>query len=334
MALDDLSEKVVFEYIELFLQGINYETIITGSAQPQITQQSLLKLYIAIPPLAEQHRIIEKVNKHADIFTELTIARQRYKHILSETPTSLRQQLIQTAIQGQLVPQNPNDEPASVLLERIAKERTQKIGKKATKSTSRIERRGSKTYELFPDSTEKDISDEIPFEIPDSWEWARLERIVDAVTGKTPSKGEPLNYNTNDVPFYKPADINESEVTTARAAEFVSERGAKCAPWLPSGSILVNCIGNIGKCSMIQNPGICNQQINAILPNSSINMLWLLFLLKSSFMIGQEIAHSSATTISILNKTSFLGLLVPVPPRHEQERIAFSLQAYLRYVSL
>ena len=51
-------------------------------------------------------------------------------------------------------------------------------------------------------------------------------------------------------------------------------------------------------------------------------------------MIGQEIAHSSATTIAILNKSSFLGLLVPVPPRHEQERIAFSLQAYLRYVSL
>ena len=121
-------------------------------------------------------------------------SRLRYKRVLYKTPTSLRQQLIQAAIQGLLVPQNPGDEPASVLLASIAKERTAKLGSKAAKSMSRIERRGSKTYtEISPEGKEKDISEEIPFDIPQNWEWCRLEQIGDAYIGLT----------------YSPSDIRE-----------------------------------------------------------------------------------------------------------------------------
>lgn len=117
----------------------------TCVAQPKLAIERILSVMLPIPPPNEQNRILDAVSNRFKKLNVIIDSRRKYKRILSETPTSLRQQLIQAAIQGRLVPQNPDDEPASALLKRIAQERTAKLGKKAAKSMSRIERRGSKT---------------------------------------------------------------------------------------------------------------------------------------------------------------------------------------------
>ena len=244
---------------------------------------------------------------------------------------ALRKKILESAIRGELVPQNPEDEPASKLLERIAEERERLIKEKKIKkpkSSSCIFRRDGHFYESINGGKPTCIDDDIPFEIPDSWEWVRLEHIVQVVTGKTPSTQQCDNYEPSEICFYKPADINEKFCYIEQAKEQVSTKGASCAPLLPSNSILVSCIGNIGKCSIISKAGICNQQINAVLPSSHLNMQLLLYFLRSEEMKQQEIEHSSATTISILNKSTFVSLLIPLPPKDEQKRITGCINTY------
>ncbi len=335
MALDDLSEKVVFEYIELFLQGINYETIITGSAQPQITQQSLLKLYIAIPPLAEQHRIIEKVNKHAEIFTELTIARQRYKHILSETPTSLRQQLIQAAIQGKLVPQEPSDEPASELLKRIAEERVAKLGKKAAKSATSIVRRGSKTYELFPDGSEKDISDEIPFEIPRLWEWSRLGTITIKLTD---GSHNPPPKKTEGYRVISAQNIRHGKIEFFEHDRFTDQLGFEkenLRTDIKFGDVILGIIGgSIGNTAIYDKEDKVIAQRSIAIIRAGIPSQFLLVLLRSPLFqhCFQQASSGSAQGGIYLGALS--QLLVPLPPESEQLRIVKKLDKVLSLLAL
>ena len=342
MALDDLSEKVVFEYIELFLQGINYETIITGSAQPQITQQSLLKLYIAIPPLAEQHRIIEKVNKHAEIFTELTIARQRYKHILSETPTSLRQQLIQAAIQGKLVPQEPSDEPASELLKRIAEERVAKLGKKAAKSATSIVRRGSKTYELFPDGSGKDISDEIPFEIPDDWVWCRLSSLCSFLSrGKSPKYSETEKLYPV---FAQKCNLKEGGISLKKA-RFLDPKTVN--KWkeeykLQNSDILINSTGTGTVCRTRIFNEACLGAYPFTVPDSHVTVVRTYPEIKSFFIYAYIDSGATQQYLeehlsgSTNQKELYIGvledLLIPLPPKQEQHRIVEKLGALLKLI--
>lgn len=103
------------------------------------------------------------------------------------TGQQLRNSILQLAIQGKLVAQDPKEEPASAMLKRIAEERAARPGKRKA-PPSRIERRPDGTFEVFPDGSEKDISDEIPFDIPESWEWARLSSVAQNALGKTLDK--------------------------------------------------------------------------------------------------------------------------------------------------
>ena len=115
---------------------------------PRADTKLVKSFLIPVPPIHEQLRIVGFIEAQNEKLNTLQLSRKRYKRVLKETPTSLRQQLIQAAIQGLLVPQNPNDEPASKLSERIAQERIAKLGKKAAKSMSRIERRGRFCYHV------------------------------------------------------------------------------------------------------------------------------------------------------------------------------------------
>ncbi len=125
---------------------------------------------------------------------------------------ALRQKILDLAIRGKLVPQDPNDEPASVLLERIRAEKQQmvkdgKLKAKDIKNDTVIFKGDDNLhYEQFDDGTVKCIENEIPFELPEGWAWARLGNIGEIITGGTPSKSHHEYYG-NAFPFFKPADF-------------------------------------------------------------------------------------------------------------------------------
>ena len=231
----------------------------------------------------------------------------------------LRQKILDLAIHGKLVPQDPNDEPASVLLERIREEKDRLIkeGKiKKTKSTA---------------SSDTSHYENVPFGVPEGWCWCRLDCVGEIVTGSTPSK-DNVDYYGGTVPFYKPTDL-EQGINTIEASDSLTELGFSVSRQLPSQSILVTCIGaTIGKTGLIQKRGTCNQQINAIISNDMVLPEYLYYTCISGYMQSEIIGRASATTLPILNKNKFSEIPIPVPPIQEQHRIISKIETFFSFV--
>ena len=244
---------------------------------------------------------------------------------------ALRQKILDLAIRGKLVPQDPNDEPASVLLERIRVEKQQmvkdgKLKAKDIKNDTVIFKGDDNLhYEQLADGTVKCIEDEIPFELPDGWTWARLGNIGEIITGGTPSKSHHEYYG-NAFPFFKPADLDQGRKTII-SSEYLSEKGKSCCRIIPKFSTAVCCIGSIGKCGYLNVEGTTNQQINSVIPN--IDSLYAYYYCSSDYFLEQLLSLASATTIAIVNKSKMESVLIPVPPMVEQQRIANTLDTAL-----
>ena len=233
---------------------------------------------------------------------------------------ALRQKILDLAIHGKLVQQDPNDEPASVLLERIRdeKERLIKEGKikrpKKSKATS-----------------DKPHYENVPFEVPSSWVWTTLGDIAEIITGNTPSK-DIKEYYSGNIPFFKPTDL-EQGINTKYSKDRLTPLGFEQSRKLPANSVLVTCIGaTIGKTGLTTVEGTCNQQINAIIPTSAILAKFLFYVCVSDYMQHEIKANASATTLPILNKANFSKIAITIPPLQEQSRIVKSIEHWLSLV--
>jgi len=179
----------------------------------------------------------------------------------------------------------------------------------------------------------KCIEDEIPFELPEGWSWTRLGSLFSTITGSTPSTKDASLYG-DEYPFYKPTDL-DAGFDVCVSEDTVSEKGYKNGRILPMYSVLVTCIGaTIGKTGYIKNSGICNQQINAILPNTFILPEYTYFCMCSEFEQQQIWTNSSATTLPILNKSKFDILFFPVPPKAQQTRTVERIKELLHFVEI
>ena len=249
----------------------------------------------------------------------------------------LRQKILDLAIRGQLVPQDSSDEPASVLLEKIRAEKQTLIEQKKIKKDKKSSyitcdlSPYQKYTEHFADGTSKDITDEIPFEIPENWAWCRLGEIGEIITGNTPSKSNEEYYG-NKYPFFKPTDLDSGYFVT-EAQDNLSIKGFEISRKLPIKSILVTCIGaTIGKTGFIRREGTCNQQINAIIASKLIFSEYIYLLCISPYFQNEIIKNASATTLPIINKSKFEKLFLPLPPLSEQHQIVEKIEELLALV--
>ena len=321
----------------LFVEEINNEAY--GVKMPRADTKLVKSFLIPVPPIREQQRIVDLLEAQNEQLNTLQLSRKRYTRMLKETPTSLRQQLIQAAIQGQLVPQNPNDEPASILLERIAQERTAKPGKKEVKSMSRIERRGSKTYELFPDGSEKDISDEIPFEIPENWAWVRLGNLCAKIgAGSTPKGGKAV-YKENGILFLRSQNVYNNGLRLEKAA-FIEPAVDKsmAGSRVESLDLLLNITGaSIGRCAIVP-PEIWRANVNQhVLILRCIDKSMVEFVhtcIVAPFTFKHIMALQVGATKEGLSAQNASRLLLPIPPYAEQQRIVTTLNTVLPYLAL
>lgn len=274
---------------------------VSGVQHPRVDFDKVAGFPIPLPPLAEQKRIVAKIE---ELFTRLDAGVEALKKVRQELKR-YRQAVLKYAFEGKLTAKwreknKDKLEPASKFLERIAREREKNAKGKAKK--------------LPPLDTS-----ELP-ELPTDWEWARIGDLGEVVTGTTPSKTKSEYYGSS-FPFYKPTDLNEGYYVK-RSADGLSKMGLEQARLLPEKSVLVTCIGaTIGKTGFIRVAGASNQQINAIIPEKWLSPEYIYFCCISTDFQKTIFDNASATTLPILNKGKFELLALPISSVQEQKRI-------------
>ena len=248
----------------------------------------------------------------------------------------LKNSILQWAIQGKLVSQDPNDEPASVLLERIRAEKAKLVKEKKIKkdkNESIIYRGDDNSYyeKMLATGEVKCIDEEIPFEIPKGWEWCRLVEVGKTETGTTPSKSHP-EYFGDYIPFLGPANILNSKIVSV--TQGLSDIGVDYGRIVPKNTILQVCIGgSIGKCAITDKPVTFNQQINSITPYLC-NVEFVHIVLQSEYFRLAIMDKATGTATPIINRGNWETLLFPLPPINEQERIVANITELTHFLGI
>ena len=241
---------------------------------------------------------------------------------------ALRQKVLDLAIHGKLVPQNPNDESATVLLEKIRAEKAEKIKKgelKADKKDSFIFVGSDKRhYEQFADGTVKDIEDEIPFEVPEGWVWCRLGKLFYHSTGKalkkSNNKGSLRKYITTSNLYW-----NKFDFTEVREMYFTDDELDKCT--IKKGDLVLCNGGDVGRAAIWNfDEDICFQNHVSRLRPKIIginNKLYLYFLM---FYKEQGMLNGKGVGITSLSANDLLSGLFPLPPINEQDQIVIKIE--------
>lgn len=155
--------------------------------------------------------------------------------------------------------------------------------------------------------------------LPEGWRLERLSNIGRIITGNTPSRSEDQYYGGN-IPWIKPEDLDK-DVFVSKSAEYLTEKGVQKARPLPQGTILVSCIGNVGKMAIADTTLATNQQINSLILDNNYNGKYVFYSLKNSmqFYVGK----ANQALVPIINATDFGKITIPLPPNfEEQTRIA------------
>ena len=222
----ELFDTSLSELVFYFLKGQELE-ILRDYVKSVTTVESLKfdefqNMLFPLPPKEEQIRILTKIHELRPLWEAYEKAENERISQNEEFPARLKKSILQQAVQGKLVPQNPTDEPASILLERIHKEKEQliKTGKiKRDKQESVIFRRDNSHYEKRG-SEEVCIDDTIPFEIPSTWSWCRLSAILQKLTDGTHSTPK---YVEHGIPFISVKDVSAGVLTFSNAKHITKE---------------------------------------------------------------------------------------------------------------
>ena len=299
-----------------------------GVAYPAINDTKLYRALIPVPPEEEQKRIIKRLKKVLPYVDTYSTTYSETESLNNAFPDRIKKSILQEAVQGKLVPQNPSDEPASVLLERIRAEKQKLIAEgkiKKDKHESVIFRRDNSHYEKL-DGIERCIDDEIPFEIPESWEWTRLGQIISLLSG-TDFKPEEYNDKCNGIPYIT-------------GASSLSENGVLINRWTEMPKIIVNYgdILLVCKGSGYGKTVICDiekahiaRQIMAIKKFSTLDMLYIRLFLQANF---NQIKSKGQGVIPGIDRNSVMNMLFPIPPLAEQKRIVEKQRELFDKISL
>ena len=317
-------------YLFFFLMGSQIDFIKKGEggAQPNISREKLISHLMPIPPLAEQNRIVEKIQRLLPLVEKYSNNQLLQDKLNSEITDKLRKSILQEAIQGKLVPQITEEGTAQELLEQIKAEKQNLVKegklKKSALATSVIFRGDDNKYYEQIGKKCLDITEQIPFEIPSNWEWCRVRNVSNSYIGLT----------------YKPTDIDEKGIIVLRSCNIRNGKLALDDIVRVSSSIsekllieendIIICARNgskrlVGKSALIRNltepmtfgafMAICKTPIYE----------YMFAYLQSDLFFGQLRDVSNTTTINQLTQNKFNDFLIPIPPVKEQERIAFKI---------
>ena len=320
------------EYLFYFLMSQKQSFIKRGEggAQPNISKEKIISTLMPVPPVEEQHRIVNRlkillplIEKYAN--TELAVDR-----LNKDFPEALKRSILQWAVQGKLVPQDPSDEPAEALLERIREEKQRLIreGKiKKDKHESIIFRRDNSHYEKVG-LEETCIDNELPFDIPDTWSWVRFSDIAIFENGDRNNKYPvEADYVSDGIPFFGAKDMGDKYMEFSTVRFITQEKFAQLGNGkLQNGDLVCLLRGSVGKTRIFKESEkystgfICAQMM--IIRCLDLNILdYLYALINSPYYCKAIESKITGTAVRQLPAREVANILIPLPPLNEQFRI-------------
>ena len=328
------TELISKEFLFLFYQSSLYQSVIhanSRSAQAGFNKEDLSSLLFPLPPRSEQERIVCAYEKLQPFLNAYDDAAHSLATMNKDFPEALKKSILQEAVQGKLVAQDPSDEPAEALLERIRaeKQRLIKEGKiKKDKHESIIFRRDNSHYEKRG-SEEVCIDEEIPFEIPENWAWCRASSLGTMIRGRGIKRTETV---AQGCPCIRYGEIYTTyETSFDSAVSFVPDTLDKDCLHFSSGDVVFTLTGenkvDIAKTVAFLGDGqIAAGGDLAFWTHHGMNPLYLVYYMASPYCI--ELKRRTATGDIIVHiSTSKVGdFLVPIPPIKEQNRIVSAIE--------
>ena len=301
-----------------------------GVGNKNWVMRDIANTLIVIPPLLEQQRIVSKLQEILSFADNYAQAYSKAEELNKSFPELLKKSILQEAVQGKLVPQDPSDEPASVLLERIRAEKEQliKAGKiKRDKHESVIFRRDNSHYEKL-DGIERCIDDEIPFDLPESWEWVRFFSVVDIATNLV----RPEEYA--DYIHIAPDNIEKATGTLFECHTVQQDKVVSPNHLFYKGQIIYSKIRPLLRKAVIAPfDGLCSADMYPL--NTAINRKYLLrYMLSDAFNLQVATAMSSRVKMPKINQDELSKILIPIPPMQEQERIVSKIEELFNKITL
>ena len=317
-----------------------------GTTMKNLNLTILDSLLLPLPPLAEQRRIVEYINELIPLVEEYGALEDAREALEAVLPGRLRKSVLQLAVRGGLAPQDPADEPAGVLLERIRGQRRQLVAEgkmKAPRGGESVIFAGSdgRRYEKRVDARGREsdpvcIEDEIPFEIPEGWEWARLESICELVRGSGIKRSDIAVEGLPCVRYGELYTTYETSITTV--ASYTSEAVFNVSKKIEPGEVLITLTGE-------NNIDIGRAVFNATedtlafggdllaLKGQNIRGDYLVAAINSSAVGSQRTRASTGNIIVHLSAAKACRFLIPVPPLQEQGRIVELINEFVALVT-
>lgn len=313
---DDSTEKMYLFYVLPFVSQFGEsKNAIKGKT---LNDTSISNLLIPLPPLAEQKRIVAKIEELLPYIDRYEQAWSKLEQFNSRFPEDMKKSLLQYAIQGKLVEQHPEEGTAEELFAQIQQEKQRLIADKKIKKEKPL-----------PEITD----DEKPFDIPQNWKWVRFGSVLNVVSARRVHQSD---WKTNGVPFYRAREIVRlAEDGVVNNELFISEElyadYAKSGVPKP-GDLMVTAVGTLGKCYIVQENDrfyykdasvICLENYAHLYPR------YLQLIMESEMFLRQIRSNSSGTTVATLTMVRMVQYLFPLPPLAEQKRIVEKLEQLL-----
>ena len=299
--------------------------VVSGAVVKNLNSDKVGESLFPLPPLSEQHRIVSKIEELLPLITEYEKAETQLTALNTSFPAQLKKSILQQAIQGKLVPQDPDDEPASKLLERIRAEKQEliKAGKiKKDKNESVIFKRDNSHYELCG-GVERCIDDEIPFEVPESWVWCRLNNICTKLVDgdHNPPKGET---SQTQYLMLSSTNINNDSIVELEKVRYLKKElfeKEDLRTKVEKGDIFFTSVGSLGR-SCIYNGGynICFQRSVSVIKTLIYNA-YLKIVFDSVYFQDKVNREATGTAQKGFYLNQLSESLIPIPPLYEQNRI-------------
>ncbi len=306
-----------------------------GVKMPRLGSKQGNNALMPLPPFNEQVRIAERISILVPVVGKYASLQNELDRLNIDIFNKLKKSVLQAAIRGKLVPQNPNDEPAYVLLERIKAEKAKLFKEGKLKKNDLVDsiifKSDDNKYFEKKGNEVVCIDDEIPFEIPDSWEWVRFKNLVQFSLGKTPERIDSTYWSPNDYPWVSIADM-EDKSTLTKTREFISQKALTekfNKTFSPIGTLIMSFKLTIGKVSILGINAVHNEAIISIFPFINEDNITRDYLYNFLSIITGYTASTEAIKGATLNSKKISEMLIPLPPLQEQKRIVKALDNVL-----